>query len=189
LWGPSRHLGSSTAANWVSFDLNVSCSSCWGYSLINTLKLKKKRSPRVSFRRVSSHTTYAPSVFLLHNDCVLQSFAAIIVRKMCAQRGPRTSSHERGMCVWVVGVCVLNVGIIGRFLLEEPYKIGLCLFSYGPVVYVCVYENGFVYMHICMHVCVCIYVCICIYVYVYAHIYTYVCIYIRIYIHIWMYAY
>jgi len=37
------HLGSSTAANWVSFDLNVSCSSCWGYSLINTLKLKKKR--------------------------------------------------------------------------------------------------------------------------------------------------
>jgi len=41
LWGPSRHLGSSTAANWVSFDLIVSCSSCWGYSLINTLKLKK----------------------------------------------------------------------------------------------------------------------------------------------------
>ena len=33
------NLGSSTAANWVSFDLNVSCSSCWGYSLINTLKL------------------------------------------------------------------------------------------------------------------------------------------------------
>ena len=43
LWGPSRHLGSSTAANWVSFDLNVSCSSCWGYSLINTLKLKKNK--------------------------------------------------------------------------------------------------------------------------------------------------
>jgi len=42
LWGPSRNLGSSTAANWVSFDLNVSDSSCWGYSLINTLKLKKK---------------------------------------------------------------------------------------------------------------------------------------------------
>ena len=41
LWGPSRHLGSLTAANWVSFDFNVSYSSCWGYSLINTLKLKK----------------------------------------------------------------------------------------------------------------------------------------------------
>jgi len=27
-------------ANWVSFDFNVSYSSCWGYSLINTLKLK-----------------------------------------------------------------------------------------------------------------------------------------------------
>ena len=36
MWGPSRHLGSFTAANWVSFDLN----SCWGYSSINTLKLK-----------------------------------------------------------------------------------------------------------------------------------------------------
>ena len=37
-----RHLGSLTAANWVSFDCNVSYSSCWGYSLINTLKLKKQ---------------------------------------------------------------------------------------------------------------------------------------------------
>ena len=36
-----RHLGSITAANWVSFDFNDSYSSCWGYSLINTLKLNK----------------------------------------------------------------------------------------------------------------------------------------------------
>ena len=35
------HLGSFTVANWVSFDFNVSYSSCWGYSLINTLKLKR----------------------------------------------------------------------------------------------------------------------------------------------------
>ena len=28
MWGPSRHLGSLTAANWVSFDFNVSYSSC-----------------------------------------------------------------------------------------------------------------------------------------------------------------
>jgi len=35
----SRHLGSLTAANWVSFDFNVSYSSCRGYSLINTLRL------------------------------------------------------------------------------------------------------------------------------------------------------
>jgi len=27
MWGPSRHLGSITAANWVSFDFNVSYSS------------------------------------------------------------------------------------------------------------------------------------------------------------------
>jgi len=30
-----------TAANWVYFDFNISYSSCWGYSLINTLKSKK----------------------------------------------------------------------------------------------------------------------------------------------------
>jgi len=36
------HLGSLTAANWVSFDFNVSYSSCWGYSLINTSKLKNE---------------------------------------------------------------------------------------------------------------------------------------------------
>ena len=41
MWGPSRHLGSLTAANWVSFDFNVSYSSCWGQSLIITLQLKK----------------------------------------------------------------------------------------------------------------------------------------------------
>ena len=28
MWGPSRHLGSLTAANWVSFNFNVSYSSC-----------------------------------------------------------------------------------------------------------------------------------------------------------------
>jgi len=33
MWGPSRHLGSLTAANWVHFNLNVSYSPCWGYSL------------------------------------------------------------------------------------------------------------------------------------------------------------
>ena len=38
--GSNWHLGSLTAENWVSFDFNVSYSSCWGYSLINTLKLK-----------------------------------------------------------------------------------------------------------------------------------------------------
>ena len=37
MWGPSRHLGSLTAANWVSFDFYVSYSSCWGDSLTNTL--------------------------------------------------------------------------------------------------------------------------------------------------------
>jgi len=38
----ARHLGSLTAANRVFLDFNVAYSTCWGYSLINTLKLKKK---------------------------------------------------------------------------------------------------------------------------------------------------
>jgi len=53
LWGPSRHLGSLTAANWVSFDFNVSYSSCWGYSLTNTLKLTKYTKWCVKSRRFS----------------------------------------------------------------------------------------------------------------------------------------
>ena len=48
MWAPSRRLGSSTVANWVSFDFNVAYSSCRGFSLINTLKLKKK-SPSSCF--------------------------------------------------------------------------------------------------------------------------------------------
>jgi len=56
----SRHLGSLTAANWVSFDFNVSYSSCWGYSLINTLKLKKIKTDRRDFVRASQ---------IFHNTC------------------------------------------------------------------------------------------------------------------------
>ena len=47
MWGPSRHLWSLTAANWVSFDFNVAYSSFWSYSLINTLKIKKIRVCRI----------------------------------------------------------------------------------------------------------------------------------------------
>jgi len=56
LWGPSRHLGSLTAANWVSFDFNVSYSSCWGYFLINTFKLKNflTQGPTLVLRNLSS---------------------------------------------------------------------------------------------------------------------------------------
>jgi len=35
----------SLFANWVSFDFNVAYSSCWSYSLMNTLKFKKNWSP------------------------------------------------------------------------------------------------------------------------------------------------
>jgi len=38
---PPRHLGSMTAANSVSFDLFVSCSSCWG----KHSQIKKKMEP------------------------------------------------------------------------------------------------------------------------------------------------
>jgi len=48
----TRHLGSLTAANWVSFDFNVVYSSCWGYSLTNTLKLKNnKRNQLISLAK------------------------------------------------------------------------------------------------------------------------------------------
>jgi len=53
-WGID--MGSLTAANWVSFDFNVSYSSCWGYSLINTLEFKKKSPATGHPPRCVSHT-------------------------------------------------------------------------------------------------------------------------------------
>ena len=35
------------SANWVSFDFNVSYSSCWGHSLINTIKFKNNMKIQV----------------------------------------------------------------------------------------------------------------------------------------------
>jgi len=55
--GLARHLWSLTAANWVSFDFNVSYSSCSGYSLINTLKKRKEKKKK---RAESEGQSYNP---------------------------------------------------------------------------------------------------------------------------------
>jgi len=60
----ARHLGSLTAANWVSFDFNFSYSSCWGYSLINTFKLKsckRKQSAGSGWLRAVASKPIAPA--------------------------------------------------------------------------------------------------------------------------------
>ena len=85
LWlgGPSRHLGSLTAANWVSFDFNVSYSSFWGYSLINTFKSKKFRK-RTFGRPQPQAGARAPHV-LSHSFsslCVLSARG----RHLCAEK-------------------------------------------------------------------------------------------------------
>jgi len=67
IWGPSRHFGSLTAANWVSFSFNVSYSSCWSYSLINTLKLKN-----IWWWRINTWTRYLSDkkVWCLWSGCM-----------------------------------------------------------------------------------------------------------------------
>ena len=49
---------SLTAANWVSFDFNVAYSSRWGYSLINTLKLKRDCTARCVYHKGKTFVVY-----------------------------------------------------------------------------------------------------------------------------------
>jgi len=93
LWGPSRHLESLTAANWVSFNFNVSYSSCWGYSLINTFKLKKKNllPLRLSFER---------PVFR-HRPMVV-GVAPFWVAPFCAHDDPQTPHTHIYQVTWQI---------------------------------------------------------------------------------------
>jgi len=82
MWGPSRHLGSLTAANWVSFDFNVSYFSCRGYSLINILKskkIKKKLSLRFLSLSIASKNFWTLISILQHvvNSCTTSSSVCI----------------------------------------------------------------------------------------------------------------
>jgi len=72
MWGPSRHLESLTAANWVSFNFNVSYSSCLGYSLINTLKFKKFEWSEVWLRFVFYFVFFALQLFLVSGYFVVE---------------------------------------------------------------------------------------------------------------------
>ena len=59
----------------MSFDFNVSYSSCLGYSLINTLKLKKKArgsGPEAVFRFLGS------GVSVLHSAAVGGSVVGVV---------------------------------------------------------------------------------------------------------------
>ena len=97
LWGPSRHLGSLTAANWVSFDFNVSYSSCWGYSLINTFKLKKGkrisgRSGDAQARRGCCATIRClAQIYSLYKHVPLAGFCFVFVNHVLVTR-----QHESG---------------------------------------------------------------------------------------------
>jgi len=95
----SRHLGSSTTENWVSFDFNVVYSSRWGYSLINTLKLKKTRNfvPRDVFQC----PWWAPSRCSQSCRAVLRSHCCPDSWEACAAQTVLCSSETT--CIAEVG--------------------------------------------------------------------------------------
>jgi len=77
--------------NWVSFDFNVSYSSCWGYSLINTLKSKLKHR---------LFTSYVYSVFV----CVSQALgkaAGCLLRRWKEQESERAARCVIYICLYM----------------------------------------------------------------------------------------
>jgi len=89
-----RHLESLTAANWVSFDFNVSYSSCWGYSLINTFKQKLKKV--ILHSKLSNNLTFenSQSVFGMMKGACLElhyHFSFNLTHSHC--RAPTAARH------------------------------------------------------------------------------------------------
>ena len=122
LWGPSRHLGSLTAANWVSFDFNVSYSSCWGYSLINTLKLKiykrkKLEPPIICFRVGGSFSQNPETTFLLGPGCMhVEHHTASSPRSRGAG-----DNHCVEMITWEGSpTCILHLHLVDRLSNGTP---------------------------------------------------------------------
>ena len=165
-----RHLGSSTAANWVSFDLNVSCSSCWGYSLINTLKLKKSQTRKrdegwysaaqaARFKQSFPCAKLIPGVFQMH------VYWAYFLRWHELKEPPHPPPLPP---------------LLARFLL---YFISITHTQQQMVAYVWIHIYKYIYIYIYM--CVFIYIYTCIYVYTY----VYACVCVNAYIYLYIYIY
>jgi len=97
----TRHLGSLTAANWVSFDFNVAYSSRWGYSLIKTLKFKKKstRNPVICSRHfclaAAEKGSLPPVVASCTNPWLPQSARALVPYYGRSSRKPLRGTKAR----------------------------------------------------------------------------------------------
>jgi len=119
-----RHLENLTAANWVSFDFNVSYSSCWGYSLRWGWVLFERTwiLSRIHF------TMYFIEILVVETKRFVSSTVNVILtRQACGQRSSRTagSKHqavgnhffERFCYVFLISKC------------RADWDLGLCTTS------------------------------------------------------------
>jgi len=101
------------SSNWVSFDFNVAYSSCWGYSLINILKLKKNLA---SNQGTEAHTEEKRSRRICRYDGGLEFGASLETHVHAAAReavhwacGRFKKSWACGLSrtptLWLQGVC------------------------------------------------------------------------------------
>jgi len=87
--------------------LNVSCSSCWGYSLINTLKLKKK------FIVSSEHFNCTTSTLLFQRNDTIYLLRLDVFQGCRSCATLRATQIPRVICMFVcVSVHVLNESTI-----------------------------------------------------------------------------
>jgi hypothetical protein len=120
----------------VSFDFNVSYSSCWGYSLINTFKLKKK----IDFGRILLSSLYEVNTVVIVDVCACVNLCIDI---FCVNLLSSLIEVNTGVCI---DFCV-------------------CMRVYMSCVWFC-YPRSFksilVRVFMCVCVCVCMCACVCI---------------------------
>ena len=155
LWGPSRHLGSLTAANWVSFDFYVSYSSCWDYSLINTLKLKFTHTIpcRGPFEAKPGHT-YRELCCSLPNKAKQVCPRCVGKRELTPFECPSVRVCGVDLCVVYVCVCACACVCVRKCVFVCVY-VCVCVCA-------CVFVCLFVFGRVC--VCVCVFTCTCIFI-------------------------
>ena len=186
----TKHLGSLTAANWVSFDFNVAYSSRWDYSLINTLKLKKTQNYYIILFWAITKAIFT-SLYLhflqwvlraLWNRCSEhQCMCRYISSQMFFDIYVHICKHTRcRVCTYVyihIYICICM-----HMYMDTYVRLWCCLTRWGVVAeifYLCI---G-VHIHAYVYVCACMRVYVHVYMYVYVYMYVCVCVCIYMYIH------
>ena len=126
------------SANWVSFDFNVAYSSCWGYSLINTLKLRKMEK-RVANSVASRHVRFC---FLIsryaHCKCESQmvdkKFSKVTSLLDVPCKNPHRADfweYQQVVTLHIIDTEILEIQLAAEFTVQKSPQSWLLRLSAG----------------------------------------------------------